>query len=348
MAPVAIAFFWLTLYFNRTNRQIRRLEGLLRSPVFSDMSTLLSGLQTLRVYNQTEEFSRRLLWRVDRFSSSVYMFWSLSRWLSTRLDFLCACLVLSASIFSVAFKGTLPSSFSAIAITYTLRMGSFLQWTFRNLSLMEASAVSAERLMEYGDSIPLETQGGWKDLPADWPSEGRIEVENASMRYAPELPLSLRSLSLSVLPGQRVGIVGRTGAGKSTFASALFRLRELDTGTVRIDGLDISQIDLRVLRSRLSIITQEAVLFQGTLRFNLDPFSQHSNERLWEIIERVQLAELVRANGGLEWQIQDGGSNLSAGERQVVCLARVLLRPSKVVVLDEVRKITREEKLCFF
>jgi ATP-binding cassette subfamily C (CFTR/MRP) protein 1 len=166
------------------------------------------------VYNQTDDFAARLLFRVDRFSGSVYMFWALSRWLSIRLDFLCACLVFASSIFSVAFKGTLPASFSAIAITYTLRMGSFLQWTFRNLSLMEASAVAAERLFEYSTDIPVETQGGWTDIPSDWPAQGRIEVLDASLRYAPELPLSLRSLSINVTPGQRVGIVGRTGAGK--------------------------------------------------------------------------------------------------------------------------------------
>lgn len=333
--PVFALFVTLTLYFNRSNRQVRRLEALVRSPVFSEISTLLTGLQTLRVYGQTEDFARQLLRRSDTFSSAVFMFWSLSRWLALRLDLICAGIVLVACIIAVSLRGIVSASFAAIAITYSMRMGSFLQWTFRNLSLMESAAVSAERLIEYANDVPEEPQGGSTAVPEGWPARGEIEFDNVSVRYAPELPLSLKSLQLTVEPGEHVGVVGRTGAGKSTLASALFRLRELDGGTIRVDGVDISLLALKTLRSRLSIITQESVLFQGSLRFNLDPFDQHSNEELWTVLRRVGLAELVSGGGGLEFPVEDGGANLSAGERQVLCLARVMLSRSSVVVLDE-------------
>jgi ATP-binding cassette subfamily C (CFTR/MRP) protein 1 len=258
--PVCALFVAVTVYFNRSNRQIRRIEALVRSPVFSEISTLLTGLQTLRVYGQTREFADQLLARADTFSSAVFMFWSLSRWLALRLDLTCSVVVLVASVIAVSLRGVVSASFAAIAITYSMRMSSFLQWTFRNLSIMESSAVSAERLIEYADDIPTEPQGGSSDVPENWPDKGEIEFDNVSVRYAPQLPLSLRSLQLRVGAGQHVGVVGRTGAGKSTLASVLFRLRELDSGVIRIDGIDISLLSLKTLRSRLSIITQVTLL----------------------------------------------------------------------------------------
>ncbi len=212
--PVFFIFLAVTLYFNRSNRQIRRLEALVRSPVFSEISTLLTGLQTLRVYGQTGDFARQLLRRVDTYSSAVFMFWSMSRWLALRLDLTCALVVFVSSLISVSLRGMVAPSYAAIAITYSMRMGSFLQWTFRNLSLMESSAVSAERMIEYAEDIPIEAQGGATAVPEGWPAQGRIEFEGVSVRYAPELPLSLKGLQLTVEAGQHVGVVGRTGAGK--------------------------------------------------------------------------------------------------------------------------------------
>jgi ABC-type multidrug transport system fused ATPase/permease subunit len=339
LGPLFLLFMGITLFFKRANRQIRRVEGVTRSPVFQEIATLLTGLRTMKVYGQTPQFVVNLTGRIDSFSSAVVMFWTTSRWLAVRLDLISTAVVLVASIISISLRGTVPPSIAAIAITYSMRLGSFLQWTFRNLAMMESSATSCERIVEYMKEIPNEHDAKFsKDdqVPENWPRKGEIVFENVSVRYNKELPFALCGIDFRVREGEHVGVVGRTGAGKSTLTEVLFRLRELDGGSIRIDGIDISTISLPLLRSRLAIVTQDPVLFGGSLRFNLDPFNQHTNDELWEVLRKVNMVEFAESNGGLEdFMIEDGGLNISAGERQILCLCRIVLKNSTIICLDE-------------
>ena len=335
LGPLCLLFFLITRYFTRANRQIRRIEGVARSPVFSGLGNLLTGLVSLRTFGQTDTFIDQLHSNVDGYTSAVVMFWSTSRWLGLRLDLLCSIIVLVASIIAVALRGSIPASTAGIAITYSMRLGSFLQWTFRNKAILESSATSAERLIEF-TQLPVEDDSATMDPPKDWPSRGLISFDSVVYKYAADLPPALSGLSFKVLAGEHIGICGRTGAGKSSLVGSLFRMRELAAGTIRVDGVDIASLPL-TFRKSISIITQESTLFSGPVRFSLDPYREHSNESIWEALALVELSSMVEQNGGLEdFILTEGGSNLSSGERQLLCLVRVILKKDKrILIMDE-------------
>lgn len=253
------------------------------------------------------------------------------------MEFVGNCVVLFAALFAVIGRSNLNPGLVGLSVSYALQVTMALNWMVRMMSDLESNIVAVERVKEYSKT---ETEAPWvvegSRPPEGWPPRGEVEFRDYSVRYRPGLDLVLKKLSVHVRGGEKVGIVGRTGAGKSSMTLCLFRILEAAEGEIRIDGLNVADIGLHDLRSQLTIIPQDPILFSGTLRMNLDPFGNYSEEDIWHALELAHLHMFVRAQpAGLDFLCSEGGENLSVGQRQLVCLARALLRKSRILVLDE-------------
>lgn len=259
-----------------------------------------------------------------------------NRWLAIRLEMVGNLIILFAALFAVLSKDSLSPGLVGLSVSYALQVTQTLNWLVRMTSDVETNIVAVERIKEYGET---KQEAAWENnqtLPVNWPESGRVEFRDFQVRYREGLDLVLRGITFTVQGGEKVGIVGRTGAGKSSLTLALFRIIESAGGSIIIDGQDISKLGLHSLRSRLTIIPQDPVLFSGTLRINLDPFDTHSDEDIWRALEHAHLKAFVKGlAAGINHEVTEGGENLSVGQRQLVCLARALLRKTKVLILDE-------------
>uniref|UniRef100_A0A3P9LF64 ATP-binding cassette, sub-family C (CFTR/MRP), member 4 n=1 Tax=Oryzias latipes TaxID=8090 RepID=A0A3P9LF64_ORYLA len=335
MLPLLLVFIFLRRYFLKTSREIKRLEGTTRSPVFSHLSSSLQGLWTIRAFGAEERFQREFDSHQDLHSGAWFLFITTARWLAVWLDGICAIFITITTFGVLLLRNQLDAGSVGLALTYAVTLMGMFQWGVRQSAEVENMMISVERVVEYSDlqsEAPWETQ---KRPPPDWPSKGLVTFDQVSFTYSEDSQPVLHNLKAVFRPQEKVGIVGRTGAGKSSLVSALFRLAE-PQGKIYIDGVVTSEIGLHDLRQKMSIIPQDPVLFTGTMRKNLDPFHQHSDDALWNALDEVQLKSAVEElPQKLETQLAESGSNFSVGQRQLVCLARAILRKNRILIIDE-------------
>ncbi|XP_076255687.1 putative multidrug resistance-associated protein lethal(2)03659 isoform X3 [Rhynchophorus ferrugineus] len=336
-AGVGIVFLLMRSFYLRTSRSVKRLEGTTRSPVFSHLSATLQGLTTIRAFKAQTILTKEFDNYQDLHSSAWFAFISTSRAFGYWLDLMCLIYIALVTFSFLLIGNEKYGGNVGLAITQAIGLTGMLQWGMRQSTELENQMTSVERVVEYSSiehEADLESTPDQKP-PISWPPEGKIEFKNISLRYFPEDPPVLRDLSFTINPKEKIGIVGRTGAGKSSTINALFRLSDI-TGSILIDGIDITKLGLHDVRSKISIIPQEPVLFSGTMRKNLDPFDEYSDSDLWKALEDVELKETIQdLSGGLSTVMSEGGSNFSVGQRQLVCLSRAILRNNKILVMDE-------------
>uniref|UniRef100_A0A3P9Q7W5 Canalicular multispecific organic anion transporter 1-like n=1 Tax=Poecilia reticulata TaxID=8081 RepID=A0A3P9Q7W5_POERE len=334
--PLAVIYFFVQRFYVATSRQLRRLDSVSRSPIYSHFSETVSGLSVIRAYNHQERFLKHNEVTIDENLKSVYPWIVSNRWLAIRLEFLGNLVVFFAALFAVISRNSIDSGLVGLSISYALNVTQTLNWLVRMTSELETNIVAVERVSEYSE---LENEAPWvtQDRPSEkWPEAGRLQFVDYKVRYRPELDLVLKGISCDIGSTEKIGIVGRTGAGKSSLTNCLFRIIEAADGRILIDNVDISKIGLHDLRNRLTIIPQDPVLFSGTLRMNLDPFDKFSDEELWRVLELSHLKNYVAGlKEELQHEVAEGGENLSVGQRQLLCLARALLRKSRILILDE-------------
>ncbi|KAL0104454.1 hypothetical protein PUN28_017289 [Cardiocondyla obscurior] len=335
--PIGAIYYFIQRFYVATSRQLKRLESVSRSPIYSHFSESVTGAQIIRAYGVQEQFIHESENRVD--FNQVCYFPSIiaNRWLAVRLEMVGNLIIFFAALFAVLGRDTMSSGLVGLSVSYALQITQTLNWLVRMTSDVETNIVAVERIKEYGET---EQEAPWKNTefapPTEWPKHGRVDFKDFKVRYREGLDLVLNGLTFSVLGGEKIGIVGRTGAGKSSLTLALFRIIEAANGKILIDDIDISKLGLHDLRSKLTIIPQDPVLFSGTLRMNLDPFDCYSDEEIWRALEHAHLKSFIEnLPSGLLHEVSEGGENLSVGQRQLICLARALLRKTKVLILDE-------------
>ncbi|CAD6187004.1 unnamed protein product [Caenorhabditis auriculariae] len=340
IVPLAFIYLMFLRFYVPTSRQLKRLESVHRSPIYSHFGETIQGAASIRAFNKVDEFRAHSGKIVDAFIRCKYANTVSNRWLAVRLEFVGNCIIFFAALFAVLskeFGWSDNAGVVGVSISYALNITEVLNFAVRQVSEIEANIVAVERVNEY-TVTPNEAE--WKvegsEPSPKWPESGVVQFVDYSTRYREGLDLVLNGISANVRAGEKIGIVGRTGAGKSSFALALFRMIEPAGGRIIIDNVDVSTIGLHDLRSNITIIPQDPVLFSGSLRFNLDPFSRYTDEMIWRALELAHLKTFA-ANlpGGLAYVISEAGENISVGQRQLVALARALLRHTKVLVLDE-------------
>lgn len=339
--PLGLLYLMYQRYYLRTSRELKRLDSVSKSPIYAHFQETLGGISTIRAYGQQDRFSYINESSMDLNLAAYFPSVSANRWLAVRLEFLGSIIILCASGLSIAMirSGNVTAGTIGLAMSYALQITQSLNWIVRMTVEVETNIVSVERVLEYSN-LPSEAPAIIEDHRprATWPENGLVRFDHYYTKYRPELDYVLKDINVEIKPQEKIGIVGRTGAGKSSLTMALFRIIEPTDGHIEIDSLNTSTIGLADLRHRLSIIPQDSQVFEGTLRENLDPNNEHDDTELWRVLELAHLKDHVTnnmENKGLESVISEGGSNFSVGQRQLLSIARALLTPSKILVLDE-------------
>uniref|UniRef100_A0A673CCE7 ABC-type glutathione-S-conjugate transporter n=1 Tax=Sphaeramia orbicularis TaxID=375764 RepID=A0A673CCE7_9TELE len=319
--PLAFLYAFVQSFYVATSCQLRRLEAVSRSPIYTHFNETVQGASVIRAFGEQSRFILQANERVDFNQTSYFPRFVATRWLAVNLEFVGNGVVLAAAILSVMGKNTLSPGIVGLAVSHSLQVTGILSWIVRSWTDVENNIVSVERVNEYADTA--------KEVSVPF-------THNSLPLYRKGLELALKGITLQIHEREKVGIVGRTGAGKSSLALGIFRILEAAKGKIFIDGVNIADIGLHDLRSRITIIPQDPVLFSGSLRMNLDPFDTYTDEEVWSSLELAHLKNFVsNLPNKLNYECSEGGENLSLGQRQLVCLARALLRKTKILVLDE-------------
>ncbi|KAI8328920.1 hypothetical protein BC941DRAFT_444086 [Chlamydoabsidia padenii] len=357
-------YFLIGIYYLRVSRDLKRLNSVSRTPIYSLFSESLAGVTTIRAFGRQHKFVLTMYDKLDSYVAPFYLLWMTNRWLYCRMEFTGAFVTLSVGAFILLNIDHIDAGMAGISLFYAYTFLMNVYWFIRQYTQVEMDLNSVERVQEYleiDQEAPAIVDG--RRPPAAWPTTAAIQVDDLEIRYAPELDPVIRGISFDIRSHEKVAVVGRTGSGKSTLALSFFRFLEPSRGSITMDGIDICNIGLQDLRSKITIIPQEAVLFSGTLRSNLDPFDEHDDSEIWESLVRSNLCsgppvkktqdtttdsssssqDIEDTNKSdsssviysLDQQISDGGSNFSQGQRQLLCLARALLKNSKLIIMDE-------------
>ena len=338
--PLVFYYLYEGQFYMKSSREIKRLDSISRSPIYANFGETLDGTPVIRAYQKQQQFIEKNYQLLDLNQRAYFIISSSNCWLGIRLEFAGTVIIGAAALLAVLFKdpsNIVFTSMAALAISYSLNTTQSLNWVVRMTTDMETQIVAVERIEEYS-TLPSEAPSRIEDHcpPDTWPSQGDITISNMTMRYRPELEPVLKHLSCHIQPGEKIGVVGRTGAGKSSLILCLMRIIEIEDGSIVLDGINIKDIGLDDLRGRIAIIPQEPLLFSGTLRDNLDPQHEYADEEIWSSLERAQMKNvIVDAPAGLDTIVEEHGTNYSVGQRQLLCVARALLRKSKVILMDE-------------
>lgn len=336
--PLIVAFLFVGSRYLGASREIKRFESVTRSPVYASFGSTLKGLAIIRAYSGASLRCKTTFLRGLSENGSWWLCYvTSSRWLGFRLDFLVAVLMTAAPLLVMAVHQDISAKLVGLALTQALTLSGCLQWMVRQSAEVENNMTSVERMLHYCEieqEPPTVAEGG-PQPPHGWPECPEIVYENVTAVYRPESPPVLINITFTLEAGVIAGVCGRTGSGKSSLLLTLFRLIPVTSGRILIGGIDITSMGLDALRNQIAIIPQDPVLFSGTLRSNLDPWSKYPDHKIYEALQKVKLEATVVGKGGLDSPMQESGDNLSAGQRQLLCLARALLRDAPIVALDE-------------
>ncbi|XP_050964336.1 ATP-binding cassette sub-family C member 9 isoform X4 [Labeo rohita] len=336
LVPLAVAFYFIQKYFRVASKDLQDLDDSTQLPLLCHFSETAEGLTTIRAFRHEARFKQRMLELTDT-NNTAYLFLSAAnRWLEVRTDYLGAVIVLTAAV--AAIWTSPESSLVGLGLTYALTVTNYLNWVVRNLADLEVQMAAVKKVDSFLSTESENYEGSMdvSQVPEDWPQHGEIKIHDLCVRYDTMLKPVLKHVNAHINPGQKVGICGRTGSGKSSLSLAFFNMVDVFDGRIVIDGIDICKLPLQTLRSRLSIILQDPVLFSGSIRLNLDPERTCTDDRLWEALEIAQLKNMVKSlPGGLDAVVTEGGENFSVGQRQLFCLARAFVRKSSILIMDE-------------
>ncbi|KAF7132274.1 hypothetical protein RHSIM_Rhsim09G0006700 [Rhododendron simsii] len=336
--PLVWVNIWYQRYYLATSRELSRLDSITEAPVIHHFSETVSGVMTIRSFRTQEKFFQE---SVDKVNANLRMDFhnnASNEWLGFRLELIGTFFLCFATICMVLLPSTvIQPEYVGLALSYGLSMNGLLFWTVYITCTVEKQMVSVERIRQF---IRIPSEAPWRIpdcVPSpNWPLRGDIDIKDLKVRYRLNTPLVLKGVAFNVHGGEKIGVVGRTGSGKSTLIQVFFRLVEPSHGKIIIDGVDICKVGLHDLRSRFGIIPQDPVLFEGTVRSNIDPIGLYSDDNIWKALERCQLKDVVAAKPEkLDAPVADSGDNWSVGQRQLLCLGRIMLKRIKILFMDE-------------
>lgn len=336
--PLGWLNVWFRGYYLATSREITRLDSITKAPIIHHFSETIAGITTIRCFRKQDEFIRENIHRINANLRMEFHTSGSNEWLGFRLEMMGSIVLCVATMFMIVLPGTVINTANiGLFLSYGLSLNIMLYYAVWTSTLVENRMISVERIRQF---ISIASEAAWRIpgcLPSpNWPNHGDIEIKDLQVRYRPGTPLVLRGVSLSINGGEKIGVVGRTGSGKSTLIQVFFRLVEPSGGKIIIDGVDICTLGLHDLRSRFAIIPQDPVLFEGTVRSNIDPIGLYSDEEIWKSLERCQLKDVVAAKPEkLSAPVVDSGENWSVGQRQLLCLGRIMLKHSRILFMDE-------------